>query len=147
MLQKIKDKLGICDIQSGKALFWQFFKFGLVGVSNSVIYLGVYYLLLTLKLHYIPAYIIAFFLSVVNAFFWHSNYVFKTGKNRSAFVKCLLAYSFTFVFGLIFIFVLVEIAGVSEKIAPLLNLVVTVPTNFLLNKLWAFKVKGKEGSK
>jgi putative flippase GtrA len=31
--------------------------------------------------------------------------------------------------------------GVSKLIAPILNLLVSVPVNFLLNKFWAFRTK------
>ncbi|MEG2931919.1 MAG: GtrA family protein [Ruthenibacterium sp.] len=29
--------------------------------------------------------------------------------------------------------------GVSEWIAPVINLVITIPLNFILNKFWTFK--------
>lgn len=34
---------------------------------------------------------------------------------------------------------IVGIVGVPEEIAPLINIVITTPINFVLNKLWAFK--------
>ena len=35
----------------------------------------------------------------------------------------------------------IDACGVSEYVAPIINLLVTVPLNFLLNKFWAFKAK------
>ena len=37
--------------------------------------------------------------------------------------------------------VLVGFFGVSKLIAPILNLLISVPVNFLLNKFWAFRTK------
>ena len=36
----------------------------------------------------------------------------------------------------------VEIVGLPKLIAPIINLLVSVPINFLLNKFWTFKQKG-----
>jgi len=33
----------------------------------------------------------------------------------------------------------VEIAGIPETLAPILNLCITIPLNFLVNKYWTFK--------
>ena len=38
----------------------------------------------------------------------------------------------------------VDVLNVSKLIAPLLNLVISVPVNFILNKLWAFKSSDKK---
>ena len=123
-----------------KALFFQAFKFALVGLSNTVLSYCVYALLIWLGLHYIPAHIIAFSLSVLNAFYWNSRKVFKRAdSNRSVFLKMVLAYSVSFAFTLCSMYVMVDIWHISEYIAPLINLVITVPSNFLANKFWVFK--------
>ena len=36
-------------------------------------------------------------------------------------------------------FVWINILGISKYIAPLINLIVSVPVNFFMNKLWAYK--------
>ena len=119
----------------------QFLKFGLVGVSNTLIALGVYYLLVYLGVHYIIANIAGFVVSVINAYYWNSKYVFKKGTNgrTKSFIKCFTAYGITFLLGTFLLYVFVDIAGISDKIAPILYLCVTIPINFFMNKLWAFK--------
>lgn len=125
------------------ALFKQFFKFSIVGISNTLISLGIYYLLVYLGVHYIIANIVGFIISVINAFYWNSKYVFPKGvKNRKkSFIKCFVAYGFTFLLGTLLLYLMVDIIGISDKIAPIINLCITVPINFILNKLWAFKEK------
>lgn len=127
----------------------QFFKFGIVGISNTLISLGVYYLLLLINVHYIVANIIAFLVSVLNAFYWNSKYVFPKGaqNRKKSFIKCFVAYGFTFLLGTLLLYLMVDRMGISDKIAPIINLCITVPINFVMNKLWAFKeTKGEFGN-
>ena len=122
-------------------LAFQFFKFGLVGVSNAIVLLTVYYALLYIGIHYIIAYIIGFILSVLNAYFWNNQYVFKQARATfwNKLLKCYISYITTFVISTILLYLWVDILGISEKIAPIINICITTPINFLMNKLWAFK--------
>jgi len=131
--------------------FMQFIKFGLVGVSNTVIaYIINILVLLSLKkaglsFDYIIANLVAFILSVLWSFYWNNKYVFKTGAGETrsvagALLKTYIAYGFT---GIILCNVLswfwIDVLGISKYIAPLINLIASVPINFFVNKLWAFK--------
>ena len=51
----------------------------------------------------------------------------------------------TILFGVssVLMVVFVQILGISEYLAPILRLVFTIPLNFVMNKLWAFKEKFK----
>lgn len=124
-----------------KSLVLQFAKFGMVGISNAIVLLGVYYILLYVHIHYIVAYIIGFALSVLNAYFWNNQFVFK--QARSSFwhklFKCYVSYITTFVISTILLYLWVDVIGISEKIAPIINICITTPINFVMNKLWAFK--------
>ena len=121
----------------------QFFKFGLVGVSNTVIAIIIYNGLLLINVHFIIAYTIAFLISVVNAYFWNNKYVFKssTKKKRKTFTKVFLSYGSTYLLGVAILFTMVEYGGISKQLAQVLLLLITIPINFLLNKLWAFNEK------
>jgi len=123
------------------ALVIQFLKFGMVGISNTLISLAIYYTLVYLGVHYLLANVVAFALSVLNAFYWNSKFVFRQRSNhkKGRLLKVYLCYGFTFLLSTALLFLMVDIIGVSELIAPLINLCVTVPLNFLLNKFWAFK--------
>ena len=122
-------------------LICQFVKFGIVGVSNAVVLLAVYYALLYLHLHYIFAYTIGFILSVLNAYFWNNQYVFKQARSTFWYklFKCYVSYITTFVISTILLYLWVDILGISDKIAPIINICITTPINFIMNKLWAFK--------
>lgn len=118
----------------------QFIKFGIVGVSNTVIALAVYYLLLWLGAPYLIANTISWIVSVFNAFYWNNHYVFKNDTPwLKALVKTYISYGTSFVASSILLIVFVEICNISDTIAPLLTLVLSIPMNFIMNKYWTFK--------
>lgn len=118
----------------------QFIKFGIVGVSNTVISLVVYYLLLWLGAPYLIANTISWIVSVFNAFYWNNRYVFKNDTPwLKSLVKTYISYSVSFLVGSLLLVGFIEGIGVSDKIAPLLTLVVSIPMNFAMNKYWTFK--------
>lgn len=133
--------------------FMQFVKFGIVGVSNTLISYVLYAVSLLAfqkmelfpKIDYLLAQIIAFVLSVLWSFYWNNKMVFvlQKGKERSlwkALLKTYVSYSFTGLFlNSILLILWVQVFHISEFVAPVINLLVSVPLNFLINKFWAFK--------
>lgn len=137
----------------------QFIKFGLVGVGNTAISYAVemlgYYVLFAaapwperVRIAVVTA--LAFLTGTVNSYYWNSRYVFGDGEKKSlgghlaAYLKMAACYALT---GLVLAPVLkvwVHERGVAYWLASLLTLVVTVPLNFFLNKLWAFRKKRVE---
>lgn len=128
----------------------QFIKFGTVGAINTVLSYaitnGAYYLL---HLHEQISNIIAFVITVFISFMINGRFVFTENKEERNFWKSLLkvyaSYSITGVFlTAILLYIEEELLGIPHYIATLMNLVVTIPVNFILNKFWAYKEK-KEG--
>lgn len=132
----------------------QFVKFGIVGISNTLVSYIVYIVSLLLfrkinifiKSDIFIAQIVAYILSVLWSFLLNNKYVFQkqNGRRRGELLQALLkTYASYFLTGIIINLVLlhiqVNILGVSEYVAPIINLIITVPINFLLNKYWAFK--------
>ena len=130
----------IVSLLNSKGGIIQFIKFGIVGLSNTAIGLGSYYLFLWLGWHYMLANVMSWIISVFNAFYWNSKYVFNTGGSwLRALFRTYVSYGFSFVIGAVVLYVLVEWGGISDVIAPLVVLIITIPLNFVLNKFWAFK--------
>ena len=139
--EKVSNKIKIKD------LIVQFIKFGLVGGLNTVISYAItnagYYVL---NLHAQICNIIAFIITVFISFLLNNKFVFKRDNNsekRSFFrqlLKVYVSYSITGLFltaGLLFIEE--SLLGIPHYIATLMNLIITIPINFILNKFWAFK--------
>jgi len=119
----------------------QFIKFGIVGLSNTLISLATYYILIYFGINYIVANTVGFFISVLNAYYWNSKFVFKKSNenNLKPMIKTFVSYGATFVLSTILLIAMVDYLNISKIIAPALNLIITIPLNFLLNKFWAFK--------
>lgn len=128
-----------------RKLLIQFIKFGIVGVSNTVISLIVYYICIFVGMHYTIANVLAFVISVLNAYYWNKKYVFKKNDNSQnktvvqSIIKVFTSYGATFLLGTGLLILWVDFLNISEWIAPLINLCITIPLNFILNKFWAFK--------
>lgn len=130
------------------AKLWQFIKFGVVGLSNTVISLCVYEACVQwLHWHYLAANALGLVISVVNAYYWNNRCVFGDGTKKTlaqhvcTYLKSLTAYGGTFVLDSLLLMLWVEIIGIPEALAPVLNLLVTIPLNFLVNKYWTFGKK------
>lgn len=139
---KMKEKI--------KGLIVQFVKFGVVGVSNTLISLLVYYIFLFINSDlYLIGNAVGFTVSTFNAYFWNNRFVFKKGKkekNITVIVKTYLSYGFSFFVSEGLMYLLVEILNVSKRIAPIAILFVTIPLNFLLNN-YGYTEKAKEKRK
>lgn len=159
------------DTVSGKKKsLWQFIKFSLVGVSNTLISEGVYAVLIFFKLHYLPASFFGFTLSTVNAYYWNNKYVFrqKDGEKRvwwRVFLKTYAAYFWGYLVNAALLVFWIDILSIGRLLTPLgdwcaqrgfasldavfwgnllaaaLNLIITVPMNFVVNKYWAYRTK------
>lgn len=130
----------------------QFIKFGIIGLSNTVISYVIYIVSLMLmqkmgifaNIDYLIAQFIGFVLSVLWSFYWNNKFVFREdGKKRNlirTLLKTYISYSFTGLFLNSVLSVLwVEVFHWSKMIAPIVNLLISVPLNFIINKFWAFK--------
>ncbi len=145
-MKKILEKCGINNKQDLKKTILQFIKFGIIGVSNTLISLLIYYVLVYFNCNYIVANTIGFIVSVLNSYYWNNRYVFKSTVNSNSkvdkikqLVRVYMAYGITFLLSTVLLYVMVDLLHISEYIAPIINLCITVPINFIMNKLWAFK--------
>ena len=145
--KRLQDKFNVHSKKEFFALVWQFIKFGIVGFSNTLISLAVYYILVFFGWNYLLANTMGFLISVCNAFFWNYRYVFKDKTETSipkSFSKVFITYGISYLVSTFLIWLMVDIMHISEWLAPLIRLVVTVPLNFVLNKLWAFRKREKK---
>lgn len=153
--------------------FVQFIKFSLVGVLNTAISEGVYVVLLFFDCHYILASFIGFSLSVVNAYYWNNKYVFIADKDNEkriwwkVFGKTYIAYLWGYFANAILLVLWMDIVKIERwmgrpyewfvakgltrfdtdflagLLAAIINLIITVPMNYIINREWTFKQRGK----
>ena len=124
---------------------YQFIKFGVVGTSNTLIAYIIYSICVFIGIHYLAANAAGFSISVLNAFYWSDRFVFKKGKGESrstvwTLAKTYIAYGSTgLLLASMLLYFYVDKFHISEYIAQLLVLFLTIPLNFIINKFWSFK--------
>ena len=157
MKKLIEKILGILHIKLSDAkLEWlsQFVKFGLIGVTNTLLSYGIYMLVIWLlepyniTFDYLIGSVLGFIISVLWSFFWNNKLVFnKDAEKRSiwkSLLKTYLSYAATgIVLANALLYIFVDLMGISKAVAPFVGLLITVPLNFVLNKYWAFRKEKK----
>ena len=129
--------------------FVQFFKFGIVGAINTILSYainnGCYY---AFGMHEQISNFIAFVITVFISVVLNSKFVFKEDEDAEkqpwykALAKVYASYALTeLVLMGILLYIQERLFGIPHFVATFVNLCVTVPLNFLLNKFWAYKNK------
>ena len=144
-MKRLMKKLGVENKEDLRQLIVQFIKFGLVGVSNTVVSMAVYYLFLWIDEDlYMVGSVLGTVLSILNAFIWNDLFVF-TGNSRDfksimyRLGKTYVSYGGTSLLSNVLLWLEVTLLNVSKVYAPIVNLLITIPLNYLINKFWTFK--------
>ena len=126
----------------------QFIKFGIVGISNTIIGYLIYALSLKVMRNnqlgigydvYI-AQLLMYILSVAWSYYWNNRFVFKDSiKSKKdiilSLMKTYVAYGFTsLILSEVLLVVWIQYLKINDYLAPILSLVITVPLNFILQK-------------
>ncbi len=144
-MKRLSDRFGVHSSSDLRKLIWQFVKFGLVGVSNTVVNMAVYYLVLWIDDSlYLVGFLLGTVLSIANAFIWNELFVFNGNKRDLKSIlrrlgKAYISYGGTGLLSNLLLWLEVAFLGISKGLAPVINLIITIPLNFLINKFWAFK--------
>ena len=145
--QFLLKKLNRDNTIKNKENLLQFIKFGLVGVSNTLVAWAFYYFFLWIDEDlYMVGSIVGGIVSIANAFYWNDKYVFKNNNNDwksklKRLGKTYISYGGTSLFGMILLWVEVNYFGISKVFAPPITLLITIPLNFCINKFWTFRNK------
>lgn len=125
----------------------EFFGFAIVGASNTLISYCIYAILVLFHINYVVANIIGYIVSIFNAYYWNNKVVFKKEKGEhrvwwKVLMKTFISYSGTgLILSNILLVIWVDGFNIHEMIAPIVNMLITVPLNYILNKYWAYKQK------
>jgi len=125
-----------------KKIIIQFIKFGIVGCINTFSSWLFYYPLIFLNFNYKIATTIAYILSSIIGYILNRKWVFENKiYSSNSVLKYYLVYGSSYILNITSMYIFVERINVSQLIAPLLVLFITVPYNFIFNKLWVFTKK------
>jgi putative flippase GtrA len=122
-------------------LVGQFVKFGIVGVSNTLIFFLVYTLLLKVfGVWYVAASGIGFAVGATNGFLWNRRWTFRghVGDALTPVRWFVVQTSGLFLnLGLVYLFV--DGAGLGELLGQAVTIVIVTLTTFFANRAWTFK--------
>jgi putative flippase GtrA len=122
-------------------LVLQFVKFGIVGVSNTLIALAVYTLLLKVfGVWYVAASGIGFAIGAVNGFLWNRAWTFR-GHVGDALtpVRWFVVQGCGLLLDLGLVYVLVDGVHMDKLVGQLVTTVVVTVITFFVNRTWTFK--------
>ncbi|MBI3607909.1 MAG: GtrA family protein [Nitrospirae bacterium] len=112
----------------------EFMRFVLAGAGITVSGYLLYVALLQM-MAYLLAYTISFVLSLVLSYFLTSRFVFRRPLHWSTAVQFPFVYIAQYVVGMGLMYGLVDGLGVSQFIAPVVVVALTVPLTFMLSRL------------
>lgn len=117
-----------------------FLRYIFVGVLNSFVGYGVYFIFIYFGFHYSLALIIAHPIGVFHSFLWNKYWTFRDKKNTSnEKYKFVAVYVVTFFINLLLLFWFIDILGFSSQIGGLLALVLVTVIAFFGHKYWSFR--------
>ncbi len=123
------------------ASWMQLVKFGLVGGSGYLINLAVFALLVGgLGVHHLPAAVGAFCVAVTNNFLLNRHWTFAAGDGHAGFqaVRFFAVSVAALLVNLLVLEALVTEASLGDLTAQAIAVAVSMPFNFVGNKLWTF---------
>ncbi|WP_330330362.1 GtrA family protein [Streptomyces sp. NBC_00536] len=116
-----------------KSQLGQILRFGLVGGVNTGTFF-VLYLLLHPHMPYFAAYSLAFVLAMVGSFFMNTYFTYRTKPTWKKFLLFPLTNITNYVIQSVGLLLLVDWAGMNEKIAPLVAAVIAIPFTYVISR-------------
>lgn len=121
--------------------FWQFVKFGLVGVMNTAVDYAAFTILLWISVHYLAAQCLSYAAGTVNSYFVNKYWTFGERTSQGGgrqFVRFALLNGATLSASLGLLYMFTGRLHLHPLAGKLLVTAVTVVLNFAGSKLWVF---------
>jgi putative flippase GtrA len=119
----------------------QLIKFGIVGISNTLITAFIIWLLLNmLNLSAYASNLIGYIAGLVNSFVWNRQWTFNS---KTPLIITLYKFIITFVVSYLFqlgnLYLLLNFTNIDPYLSQLLSIAVYTIINFIMNKIYTFK--------
>jgi len=123
----------------------QFLKFGIVGISNTLLTAATIWLLLRVfhSSNYL-ANIVGYVVGLVNSFIWNRRWTFENHAQIGATIfKFIVTFAISYLLQLGFLSFLLHQTNIDDYVCQLLSIVVYTVVNFFMNKYYTFKTEIK----
>lgn len=119
----------------------QFIKFGIVGVSNTLLTAATIWILM--KIFHTSDYIsniVGYIIGLINSFIWNRKWTFANNSTiKETIFKFLATFAVSYLIQLGNLYLLLHFTQIDPYICQLLSIVTYTFVNFLLNKYYTFK--------
>src|ERR1035437_731185 len=121
--------------------FIQFIKFGIVGISNTLLTaLTIWILLKVLHCSDYFSNFAGYIVGLLNSFIWNRKWTFESKTKVSiTLFKFIVTFAISYLFQLGNLYVLLHFTHIDSYICQLISIVVYTFINFILNKNYTFK--------
>jgi putative flippase GtrA len=120
-------------------IFHQFSKFTFVGILNTIVGYGSYFILVG-YINYLLAAIISHCIGVTHSYLWNKYWVFKSSQPTLAeFIRFNIVYLNVLIANIVILFILVEYFTINPRIAQLIVLPITAIISYFGHRKWSFK--------
>jgi putative flippase GtrA len=111
----------------------EFRRYLLFGVLNTLLTYIIYLMCLRFG-SYRVAYTVSFVSGILISYLFNSHFVFKKELRVTKALQFIVVYVVQYFVGLGFLFILIDVAHLSKVFAPVLLVLLIVPTNYCLNR-------------
>ena len=124
-----------------KESFRQFFKYGIVGVVNTLITLAAIFILMEfIGVHYVAANAVGYILGFINSFIMNKIWTFESKGNTSKeILSFVLIFLVSYAFQLLLLILIKEKIGISAEIAQVVAMIFYTIISFIGNKSFTFR--------
>jgi Predicted membrane protein len=120
--------------------YQQEFRFIIVGLINTVIGYGSYYIFVKIGVYYLLSQIISYIIGTTNSYLWNKFFTFKSSKKSFAeILRFISVYAVSLSLNIGLLKILVDCFGVNEIIAGIPTLFVTTLVSYFGHKFFSFK--------
>ena len=121
----------------------KFIRFSIVGVGNTLVNWGMFFILNAFGVYYIISNLIAYAVATINSYIWNSLWVFKYGQGLkvNTSVKFFILNLIGLTVNTSIMYVLVDIFNFKKFVALVIASIFVVIMNYTVNKLWVFREK------
>jgi len=118
----------------------QISRFIFVGILNTIVGYGAYFILLYLNIYYMLALIIMYVIGVAHSFIWNKKWTFRSmGSTRNEGIKFVSVYCIAFLINLIILALFVEGLKLNPQIGQVFALGIVTLISFFGHKYWSFR--------
>lgn len=119
----------------------QISRFIFVGILNTIVGYGAYFIFLHFNIYYVQALFIAYMIGIIHSYIWNKKWTFKSKENvKREILKFVLVYGITLLINLFLLAFFVEKLKFNPKIGQVFALGIVTMISFVGHKYWSFRL-------